>query len=268
MKNGDPIGEALSIGERVGREEDRLASRTGLGEEFAHQATAERVESRHRLIEEEKGRLVEDRLGQGHPLAHPLREAAHALTGNGRQFEARQNLCGVAPCLSRVKTTQLCPVHQPLLGSQTGIDDGLLRQVSQRTLPVDLVGSVSIETNLHRSSSGAQQAGEDPEEGTLPCPVGPEQREDLSRLDRQRQLVERASRSKRTPAYRVVVCQGLDLNQCHGGLLSRGREQRSQPRGEGRAGTDRLPGRSDPGMPRRIARGAAGQYRDLPHGPT
>ena len=71
-----PVAQRLGVGEDVGREEDGLARLAQAEDEVADEPPADRVEARHRLVEDDELGVVDEGLREPGPLHHPLGEAA------------------------------------------------------------------------------------------------------------------------------------------------------------------------------------------------
>ena len=69
----------LGVGEDVRAEEHRASLIAQLQDERAHVAAAERIEARHRLVQENDFRVVQERLRDADALDHPLRVLAQLL---------------------------------------------------------------------------------------------------------------------------------------------------------------------------------------------
>ena len=72
VQHDDPVAEGLHVGEDVGAEKHGLPRRLEIPDDAAHLHPAHRVQARHRLVEDDELRVVQQRLGEPEPLHHPL----------------------------------------------------------------------------------------------------------------------------------------------------------------------------------------------------
>ena len=81
VNDRDPVAQRLGVGKNVRREKYRLAFVLQLLHQVANFAPPQRIQSRHRLVEENQLRIVQNGLRDSRPLQHSLRELAqlHAL---------------------------------------------------------------------------------------------------------------------------------------------------------------------------------------------
>ena len=70
----DAIAQRLGVGQDVRAEEHGAAARAKREDQIAHVTTAQRIEARHRLVEEHDLGIVQQRLRQADALDHAFRE--------------------------------------------------------------------------------------------------------------------------------------------------------------------------------------------------
>ena len=71
----DPAADRLGVGQNVRAEEDGRAPIAQAEDELPHVAASERVQPRHRFVEEYHLGIVDERLGDADSLQHALGEA-------------------------------------------------------------------------------------------------------------------------------------------------------------------------------------------------
>jgi len=70
----DARAQLLELGEDVAADEDRLAQRAQLAEQLTQLDAGARVEAGGRFVEEQHGRVVDERVGEAEPLLHASAE--------------------------------------------------------------------------------------------------------------------------------------------------------------------------------------------------
>ena len=78
-ENRDAAAERLGVAQDVRAEEHRAAAIAQSQDQRADIAPAERIEAGHRLVEDDEIRLVDERLGNAHPLQHALGKLAQRV---------------------------------------------------------------------------------------------------------------------------------------------------------------------------------------------
>ena len=183
----DPAAQRLGVGEDVRAEEDRPPLVAQLEDQRAHVAAAERIEARHRLVEEHHLGIVEQRLGEADALQHPLRELAQLQPALGADAEAieqrgRRASADRPPLIAE----QPREVVQQLLGGEVVVEVGILRQVADAP------------ARRRRSPTGRPRISARPAVGkiscissfsvvVLPAPLGPRKPKTSPVLDLERQ---------------------------------------------------------------------------------
>src|SRR4051812_37376150 len=69
----DPVGELVDLLEDVRRDDDRPSRRAEVADDVAQAEALRRVGARERLVEDEQGRVVDERRREPHALPHPAR---------------------------------------------------------------------------------------------------------------------------------------------------------------------------------------------------
>ena len=83
-----PVAQALHELQLMGGEHHRRSLPRALEEHLGHHVGADRIEAGEWLVEDERGRVVEERGGELHPLLVAERQLLHPLLGAIRQAEA------------------------------------------------------------------------------------------------------------------------------------------------------------------------------------
>ena len=90
--------QSVSASERMWVENSTVLPRLAqVEDQVAHEAPSDRVEARHRLVEQNQLRVVDERLGEPSPLQHALREAPQRHAGGALEPDERQQLARSAP---------------------------------------------------------------------------------------------------------------------------------------------------------------------------
>ena len=89
--------QLLELGKDVAADEDRLAERPQLAQELAQLDPGARVQAGRRLVEDQDGGVVHERVGEAEALLHAPRERRHVgvpLAGRGRRARAGRRSSG------------------------------------------------------------------------------------------------------------------------------------------------------------------------------
>ncbi len=114
----------------MAREEHRLARVAQREDQVAHLAPADRVEPRHRLVEDHQLRIVLDRLGQPEPLHHALRELAQRRAAATAESDALEGVTHLLPALGGGHALEPAVEIEELLGGEVVVEVGVLGQVA------------------------------------------------------------------------------------------------------------------------------------------
>ena len=99
-QNGHAAAQRFGVRQHVRAEEHRASAIAQRQNEIAHFAPAERIETRHRLVEKHDFGIVDQRLGDADALQHALRELAQLqppLAGDADLDRAAPTRAGAAP---------------------------------------------------------------------------------------------------------------------------------------------------------------------------
>ena len=185
IDDDDPVREPVRFLEVLGGEEHRGAAVDELFDDVPQLGAPLRVEAGRGLVEEEDGRLVDERRGEVESAAHPARVGAHEAVGGVDQVEPFEQLRAASPDRGRGLMGQPADQGEVLAGGEVLVDGGVLAgEADHRSDPPGVRDDVDAQ---HRGAApiGSEQGGEDPHRGGLPRPVRAEQPEDGARRDLQ-----------------------------------------------------------------------------------
>ena len=86
-ENADAAAEQLGVRQDVRAEENRPALVAQLQDQLAHVAAADRIETRHRLVEDDELGIVDERLREPDALHHALRVLAQRPAAVGAEAD-------------------------------------------------------------------------------------------------------------------------------------------------------------------------------------
>ena len=153
------------------------------------------VERRQRLVEQQDGRLDGECAGQGDALLLAARQLVRVVADALGQSDQAEQLLGA---LATVDTRLLAHAHAELdVLPSRHVGEQAVRlehhaHVAFGGRHADEVGAVDQQLSVGR----LLEAGHDPQGGGLAAAARPEQRHELARCDRQRQLLERHRRAE------------------------------------------------------------------------
>src|SRR5882762_76956 len=182
-QEADPVTDHLGVRQDVGGEEHGPPPRLQVEDDVAHLPPPDRIEPRHRLVQDDELRIVDQRLGQPDALQHPFRvetELPVAAVGEAHAFEeildAPASRGRVQPEQPRVKVEELLPgevvVQVRVLGQEADAPSG-----------PDLRGVLAKQADDARIRK--DQAQRQLDRGGLAGAVGADGAEDLPLPDRQ-----------------------------------------------------------------------------------
>src|SRR5581483_3219402 len=189
VEDRNPIAEPLRFLEPVCREEDRHAAVAQPVDEVVDVAARDGIEPRCRLVEEHDRRIAEQRSCQGDALAQSLREAAAEVLCTRAEVDRVER---VPDPLARMLEAEQPGEELEVLGHREAeIEPGAFRHHGD-SLP-DLRAAARVERDA-RDARGAgrrrDQRGEHAHGRRLAGAVRPEEPEDLTGLDAERDVVD------------------------------------------------------------------------------
>jgi hypothetical protein len=186
----DPVGARLHLGQRVAGKQDRGALGGKLVEHGVEVAPRDRVEARGRLVEDQKLRLADQRLGKPDALAHALRIGADAaLRGLGQAHpfqQAHRRARGLAP-QAQIGADLLEP-------GERGVEGHVFRQVGDLAARGAAAGGVADDVDLARIEG--DQAEDDLHQRRLAGAVVAQKRHALARRDSETDVRQRPRRAE------------------------------------------------------------------------
>ena len=200
-------------------------------------AAANRVEPRHRLVEEDDLGIVDERLRDAHALQHPLGELPQLHPALRANLHFVQPAARPHSALRAADAEEAREVLQQLLGRQVVVEVGVLGKVAETALHRHIARRPA--QDLGRPAGRVDELHEQLEGGGLARSVGAEEAEDLAGGDRQRDRVQRPVGTRAPEADEVVLAQPVGGDRgAHtariiglpGGLLQFHRDERVEVR--------------------------------------
>src|SRR6185369_1144541 len=188
VKDRDPVADVLDVREEVAGEEHGLPALLELEDEVLDLPRGDRIEAAGGLVEDDDCGIVDERLAEADAPGHALGVLAQlALAGVG-EAEPGDELVGPLPPGLGVEVEEPAEEVERLVGVEPPIEVGLLGEEPEARLGADVGGGAAEDRRLAR---GGEDESEEQLEGRgLPRAVGPDQPEDLARVDRDRKIVE------------------------------------------------------------------------------
>ncbi len=236
VQDGHAVADPFHVVEDVGAHEDR-----GRPPQPRHDlqdvAPSFRVQRADGLVEEEDAGLIDQRLPDPEPLAHPARVAADPTVGGARQADDLEHLADALLELAAVQSVELADHVQQLAAAHPAVEPRVLIQVADVAGQPAVRGADVDAGHLAGSIGRPGEAGEKSERRGLSGAVGSEEAEDAAARDRQAEMVQGHD------STRVALGQrGGGDGGC--GRLALGRRRELGPGGQDPV--DRLRGRRRP----------------------
>src|SRR6185436_6295721 len=197
--------ERLGVRQDVRAEEDRPPLVAQLEDERADIAAAERIQARHRLVQEHDLGIVQQRLGQAHALQHPLRELAQRKAPLGADAEAIERLADALPAVGGGLAEQPPVVVEQLLGGEVVVEVRVLGKVADAAPDRDVAERAAEDLGL--AAGRKHQLHEQLERRRLAGAVRAQEAEDVAGGDVDGQAIERAIGARAPEADQVVLAQ-------------------------------------------------------------
>ena len=184
-----PAGH-LHLGQDVGGEHDRVLASQAL-DQLAGLDDLLGVEARGGLVEDEHVRVVEDGLGEAHPLAVALRELADEGVAHVAHPGLPDHVVDLPAAILGGDPLDLGAEAEEVQDRHVRVEGRGLRDVADP--PLDLEGGLEDVVAPHPRGpvGGRQVAGEDAHRRGLPGPVGAQEAQDLPLLDAEGDPVDR-----------------------------------------------------------------------------
>src|SRR5664280_2935040 len=181
------MADQLDLRQQVRTQEDGFASAVGFQQKLSHRDPRQRIERRSRLVKNQQLGIVDERLGQSDALLHAARELAHVAPGRQLKLELPKRIVGSLSQLRPAHAIERAVKAQQLPG-RTVIERYVLRQKSYPR-PRGCVAKRFCQ-QMARARRRAHEAEREVNGGRLPCPIRPEEAEDLSPLERESEAIE------------------------------------------------------------------------------
>ena len=212
----DAAAQRLGVAQHVRAEEDRASAVTKTQDERADVAPSQRVEARHRLVENHEVGIVEERLGDADPLQHALGKFAELQPPFAADADLIEQAARAPAAFRGVVAEERAEIHQQLLGGQVVVEVRVLRQIADPALD----GQVAERPpqNFGAAAGREHELHEQLQRGRLARAVRTEKSEDLALADVERQAIERPIGTLPPEANAVVLgeleaSRGLDRSR-------------------------------------------------------
>jgi hypothetical protein len=215
----DTIAERLGVREDVAREEDRCAARLEVENDVLDLAAPDRIETRHRLVENDELRFVDERLGEPDALQHSLRVLLRRLVCTVTHAHELDEFVDPPAPLGTAEAEQLPEVIDELAPGEVRIEVRMLGQIPQTRAGGGFVPGLAEDPDA--AGIGAQQSEQAFQRRRLAGAVRPEKAVDLALLDAERDVSEHRL-SLQPEAVRQRFGHSLEVDDRHGCTLSRG----------------------------------------------
>ena len=188
VEDRDVVADPLDVVEDVGRVEDRR-----LALQLAHQVedvlAADRVERRHRLVEQDHRRPADEGLGDAEPLAHAARVGRRPPVGRFGDADAPEQLADLALAIG-ADAAKARDVAERLATGHPAVEAGVLGEVPKVAA---MVAGRGHRDAVDGGASGrrAGEPGKDLQGSRLAGAVRAEEAEDGAGRDVQRQVGQR-----------------------------------------------------------------------------
>ncbi len=186
----DAVADHLDVGQDVGIHEYRLALGSEAQNDVADLLAADRVETAHRLVEEDHLGVVHQRLGDAHPLQHALRVGAKPRVGRVLEAHPLEQLVHASCAPRRLEAGEPRVEVEYLAAGQVGVEPGVLRQEADVLAERALRHVAAQHPGL--AAGRPDQPHQQLEGRRLAGAVRTDEAEDLAAAHRERQAVEHA----------------------------------------------------------------------------
>ena len=136
---------------------------------------ADRVEAGHRLVQQHQVGVVDERLGDAHPLQHPLGVLAQVRVGRSLEPDVAEELLDALSPATRLESEQAGAEPEELAAGEIVVEVRVLRQVAHVRH--------ARHAQLDRAGAGPHEPERHLDRGRLAGAVGSEQSEHVVRTD-------------------------------------------------------------------------------------
>jgi hypothetical protein len=217
----DAVGEEHRLRDRVGDEDDGLARLAPDAEELdVHELAGHGVERAERLVHQQQRRVVDERAGQRHALAHAARQLVGVLVLEALEAGQLEQAEGAPARRLPVEAQHLYRQHHVVEDVPPRQQDGILEDDAD-------VAAGAVDgppAQVHAAGGARQEAGQDLEERGLAAARLAHDRDELALGDVERDAAERAHERAALRAIGLLEVRDDDQRSCHEGsiLLDRG----------------------------------------------
>jgi hypothetical protein len=177
----DSIAQRIDLRQQVAGEQHRGALLVAqLAQQGPELGDALRIEPVGRFVEQQHAPPAEQRLGQAHPLTHPLGEVGGVAPGRVHQPDLFEPQVRLPPSLEPAQPLQARQLHQIASGRPTRLERGRLDQRSDPRQPLGRVAEAVV--SVHQDLPGdPRREAQDPTHGRgLARPVVPQEARDCA----------------------------------------------------------------------------------------
>ncbi len=175
----DVVAELLHLLHAVGGKQDRAVVAAQLQDDVAQEVGVDGVEAAEGLVENEEGRVVQQRRNELNLLLHALRQLLRRHVGPVGGVETVEPVVGpVGGCGPR-ETLERAEIDKLLLHPEALVEARLLRQVAHPLLAPGPDGAPVV---ANRAGVGHGNVGDHPDRRGFAGPVGPQEAENAAGL--------------------------------------------------------------------------------------
>ena len=190
MDDADAVRHFLGHAELVGGEKDRHPLQGALLEDVLHHARVMRIEAHHWLVDHKHLGIVQQRGGDGDPLAGAVGEAFHGLAQIRFEVEARDELArGGFDVLLR-HAEQLPDETEEFPGRELFVEEREVGHVGEAAAHLQGLGLHIMAGHQDATGRGFDQAGDHLDRGGLAGGVGAQHGKELPALHREGHVVD------------------------------------------------------------------------------
>ncbi len=171
----------------MGGEEDGLAAAAKFDDEVFDLPGADGIEAGGGLVEDEEVGVVDEGLGEPEASLHALGILADGAEAGPAEPDHVDEFIGAVESDASREFEEFAVVVEGLLGVEERVEVGLFGEVSDALLDADVGGG--LPENENTTGGGAEEPQENLDGGGLARAVGPEEPEDLPRLDLEGEVV-------------------------------------------------------------------------------
>jgi hypothetical protein len=201
-ENGHAAAQRLGVAQDVRAEEDGASAIAQPENQRSHVAAPERIETRHRLVEDHELGIVDERLRDADALEHPLREFPELQLPLRADAHFVEQPARADAAIGAAIAEEAGEVREQLLGSQVVVEERVFRKVTDALLDADVADRPA--EHLRAARRRKHQLHQQLQRRRLARAVRPEKPEHLAGLDVEREAAEGAVGPLPPESNRVV----------------------------------------------------------------